>query len=143
MADCANAANDIPGDDHLFETARVSLKTIVQLAYRVAAMAGCHELMSPRFYRAFIRMCVRPIADVIDVLAGSETRTGRNTDRTIGVCVSKASATCCKSIQVWCLDDVMTRATHCTSLMLVRHNKEKIGRLQISHKKALALLFIQ
>ena len=81
-------------------------------------MASRHQLMAPAFDCTFIGVGIRPISDLIDVLAGCETCPRRHTDRAIGVSIRETGATRGQPVKIWGLDDIMAGTTHGARLVL-------------------------
>jgi hypothetical protein len=84
--------------------------------------------MSPSTNAAFVRKCVVPVPNFMDISPGGQAGASGNANRTIRVGVVKTDAAGCKRVQVGGLNLLMTVTTGNITVVLIGQNEQEICR---------------
>ena len=124
--DVAFAVQHVERKDLVVEAVRVVAAPVVQLADRIAPVAGLVKAVAEGGRRAGIGKGVVPIADLVDITARGKARPRRHADRAVAVGVLEERTLCRQPVHVGRLDIGVAIGAENTAAVLVGHDEENI-----------------
>ena len=98
----------------------------MQFADRSDLVPGLSQPVVPARHAAFVRDCVVPKADAMDIAPGRQCGARRHADRRVAIGVAEAHASGCEPVEVRRADHRMAGAAEHARIVLVSQDEEQV-----------------
>ena len=130
----AFAVQDVQRKDLVVESVGIIAAAIMELADRIAPMAGVVQTMPPRRRRAPVRERIVPVADRVHIAPGGEARPARHADGAIAVGMLEQRAAARQGVEVGRAYDGIAIGAEYAAAVLVGHDEKYVMSLHVLHR---------